>query len=300
MRSSAICLIFVCTIGVLLGASASADVTIEMKSSLSGIPFLQNFEMFQTMVIRDGYFISTSEAEIGIPDTTIRTKSTVWIDMLTRDIDFCEWEDSTCTNINFSDVEAILGTDMAQKAIDSLTFILDSIEKFFSLDKLTMDMTDNKQTIDGYKCREIIFGMEGSVTVPVEKLPGSFKFMLNGSSWVTSDFPNYDEYRKVMTSFQTTFLSQKFEDLLGNIMSHFGVGEEYLEKYKEYTLFVSVQNAINITVELWSPGMTVPSMSFNLRFNSVLDNLSTDKVPDQVFSTPEGFQKKDLNLFDLF
>jgi hypothetical protein len=57
--------------------------------------------------------------------------------------------------------------------------------------------------------------------------------------------------------------------------------------------------AFNVKVELWSENMEVPSMAFNISFNSVLVDMNFDKISDSVFEAPDGFETETIDLLKL-
>ena len=273
-----------------------ADVTIEMKSSLSGIPFLGDMELYQTMCVRPGNFCTITELAMNIADTSISTKSKANFDLSTSTIEMCDWEKENCAEISISDIESLLTTDLKDMLTDSISKYLDSITKYISIDKFDMDFSGNEKSVSGYKCRELLFDMEGLFSMPIPKIPGQIRFIIDGTSWVTDQFENSTEYRQVMDDFKSKFFTPKIENFLGDMMSLFGIDRSLMDKYYDYYKYIQVQNAYNLTLEIWSENMDVPSMSFNLRFNSVLIDLSTEKIPDEVFATPPGFTTEGVDL----
>ena len=275
---------------------ARADVTIEMKSSLSGIPFLGDMEMYQTMCVRPGNFCTITEVEMSIADTSISTKSRVSCDLDNSTIELCDWEKESCTEISIGDIENLLTTDLKEMITDSVSKYIDSIVKYISIDKFDMEFSGNEKTVSGYNCRELLFDMEGMFSMPVPKLPGQIKVIVDGTSWVTDKFDNYSEYIQVMDDFKNKFFTPKIESFVTDLMTLFGIDKSLIDKYYDYYKYIQVQNAYNLTLEIWNENMDVPSMSFNLRYNSVLIDLSTDKIPDEVFTSPPGFSKEGVDL----
>ena len=186
-----------------------------------------------------------------------------------------------------------------KKILDTLKQLMELAEEYFTLDKLSFEESDERQTISGFKCRKMLFNLEGRLNPPVKEIPGDLKVMMDGYSWVTTDFPEYAEYKKTMQNIMESFFTPKIQSLIEDVLKIVGVEESFLQKYLESWTYLYVQMAFNITLEVWSPDLDVPSMSFNLRYNSILENLSFEKIPDTVFEKPSGFERKDVNLLEL-
>jgi len=286
-------------LGVFSWTSLSADVTYEMKSSLSGIPFLKKFEMYQTTCVRQGEMCTFAEVEIEVPDTTIVTKSRFYMDADNRMLGLCNWEDSSCVNIALASLDQFLSGEFRQRMLDTLDRLIDQVDEYFRLDELSFQESDEQQTISGYKCRKLLFNMVGRLNPPIEQVPGDLKILMNGYSWVTTDFPEYPEYKKATNDIMSSLFTPEIQNLIEDVLVLVGVDESFIQTYLESWTYLYVQMAFNITLEVWSPDMDVASMSFNLRYNSILENLSFEKIPDAVFAKPSGFEQENLNLSEL-
>jgi len=276
-----------------------ADVSIVMKSSISGIPFLNEIEMYQTMYTRPGHLCSITEVEMKIADTNVVSKSKVHFDIANSQFEYCSWEEEKCNQVTMAELESLLTTDLKEKITDSINLYLDSIKKYISFDNFDMKFTNNKKIISGYNCREVLFDMEGMFSMPLKQLPGDIKVIVDGTSWVTDDFENYAEYRQVMDDFKDKLFAPQIKNFVDDLMDVFGIDDSWMENYFEMLKYIQVQNAVNLTLEIWNEKMTVPSMSFNLRLNTVLIDLSTEKIPAEVFETPPGFSSEGVNFQDM-
>ncbi|HDS01548.1 MAG TPA: hypothetical protein ENO07_05965, partial [candidate division Zixibacteria bacterium] len=58
---------------------ANADITVEMKSSVSGIPFLRVFEINQITGIRGNDVITATEGQMDVGDTAISFRSSTYM-----------------------------------------------------------------------------------------------------------------------------------------------------------------------------------------------------------------------------
>jgi hypothetical protein len=299
MRKATIYPVLFCLLATFGGITLQADITYEMKSSLSGIPFLKMFEMYQTTCVRDGQFCSVTELEIDVPDTTITGKSAIYMNADEKLLEFCQWEDSGCVVLGLAGLDDFLDAGFREKILDTLKQLMELADEYFMLDKLSFDESDEWQTISGFKCRKMLFNLEGRLNPPVKEIPGDLKVMLDGYSWVTTDFPEYAEYKKTMQNIMENFFTPKIQSLVEDALKIVGIEESFLQEYLESWTYLYVQIAFNMTLEVWSPDLDVPSMSFNLRYNSILENLSFEKIPDAVFEKPSGFTRKDVNLLEL-
>ncbi|NIP41438.1 MAG: hypothetical protein GWO41_06260 [candidate division Zixibacteria bacterium] len=279
--------------------AANADITIEMKSSVSGIPFLRVFEIDQITGIRGSEVFTATEGEIDVGDTAISFRSSTYMNTFNELIRFCNWTDSTCKLIDLTGLDQILSSDTFMMLMDTLDYYLDLASQYVMIDSAEMTRTGNSQKVSGYDCDEVLFTLSGSANPPLPQMPGDIKFSVSGSSWITDDFPNYDEYRNAIAKMTERYLTPEVWDIFKKILGRFGISGTYLDKSLELWQYLYVEMAINVKVELWSENMDVPSMAFNIRFNSVLVDMNFDKISDPVFEAPAGFETETVDLFKL-
>ncbi|MBD3218575.1 MAG: hypothetical protein GF310_09890 [candidate division Zixibacteria bacterium] len=289
----------VLALGLFACSNSSADITVEMKSSVSGIPFLRVFEINQITGMRGNEVISATEGEMDVGDTAISFRSSTYINSVKNLIRICNWPDSTCQLINLTGIDKLLASDTFGILMDTLDYYLDIAAQYVKIDEAEIGKTGKSQKISGYDCDEVFFSLKGSANPPLGSLPGDIRFNLSGSSWLTDDFPNYDEYRESIGSMFDLYLTPEVWDLLKKVFGRFGLSESYLEESLALWKYLYVEMALNIKVELWSEDMDVPSMAFNIRFNSVLVDLSFDKISDSVFEPPSGFETETVDLSNL-
>jgi hypothetical protein len=286
----------VLALGLCACSSLSADITVEMKSSISGIPFLRVFELNQITGMRGKEVITATKGEMNVGDTAISFKSSTYLNTNDNMFRFCNWTDSTCQVFDLTGIDKFLSSDTVSLLLDTLDFYLDIASQYVSIEKAEMERTGKSQTISGYNCDEVIYTLEGRANPPIERLPGDFKFSISGTSWITDDFPHYDEYRRCIGNATDLYLNDELYALLKRILGKFGIGASFLDQSIELWQYLYVEMAMNIKLELWSEGMDVPSMAFNIRFNSVLVDLSFDKISDSVMEPPDGFEMKKTDL----
>ena len=279
--------------------AANADITIEMKSSVSGIPFLRVLEINQMTGIRGSEVFSATEGEIDVADTSISFRSSTFMNTMNRSIRFCDWTDSTCKLIDMTGLNQLLSSDTFTMLMDTLDHYLEIASQYVTIDESKMDRTGNSKKISGYNCDEVVFTLAGSANPPLPQLPGDIRFSLTGTSWITDDFPQYDEYRNAIGKMTEIYLTPEVWGILKSIFGRFGIDGSYLDKSLELWQYLYVDMAFNVKVELWSENMEVPSMAFNISFNSVLVDMNFDKISDSVFEAPDGFETETIDLFKL-
>jgi hypothetical protein len=277
-----------------------ADITIEMKSSFSGIPFLQTFEMSQTFGIQGDRMISATDGELNVADTTVSFKSTFFMDLDKQVIRNCNWEDSSCQIVDLASIEQLLNSGLEKTLMDTIKPYLEMASQYVQITNASVSQTGNTKKISGYKCDEVIFDFSGSANPPLPQLQGDIKFSITGTSWVTDDFPHADEYSRVMEKAKSTFLTPKVETFINEVLGHFGIGPSLMDTYLELLGKLYVEMAMNMKLEVWAEGMEVPSMSFNIRYNSVLVDISFDKISNSVFEAPANFSTKTIDVLNLF
>lgn len=284
----------------LLGADIlKADITVEMKSSVSGIPFLQAFEVSQTYGIAGDRMVSATDGELNVSDTSISFKSTFYMDLDSNTIRLCNWEDSVCQFINLADINQILNSGFEQKIMDTIKPYLKIASQYVKITNASLTETGNKKKVSGYNCNEVLVDFSGSANPPLKQVPGEIKFSITGTEWVTDDFPHADEYASSMMKFKDTFMTPSIEKFINEVFSYFGIGPSLMESYTKLLGKLYVEMALNMKLEIWSEGMNVPSMSFNIRFNSVLVDISFDKISSSVFEAPADFSSKKIDILDL-
>jgi hypothetical protein len=218
MAISAAFLLFVFSAGIL-----KADITIEMKSSFSGIPFLQAFELSQTIGIQGDRMISATDGELSVADTSISFKSTFFVDLDKRLIRNCNWEDSNCQIVDLASIEQLLNSGLEKTLLDTIKPYLELASQYVQITNASVSQTGNTKKISGYNCDEVIFDFSGSANPPLPQLQGDIKFSVTGTSWVTDDFPHADEYSRIMEKFKSTFFTPEVEKVVNEILGHFGI-----------------------------------------------------------------------------
>ncbi len=292
---SAALIVFILGPGVL-----KADITIEMKSSISGIPFLQAFEMNQMYGIQGDRMISTTDGEVNAGDTSIAFKSAVYFDFTKGLLRSCSWEDSACVLVNLSSIEQLVNAGLEKNLMDTIRPYLEKASDYVQVTNASVTKTDNRKRISGYDCNEVVFDFSGTGSPHLEQMQGDIKFSFTGSMWVTKNFPHADEYEQVMSKMKTTIFTPKLQDLINEIFGYVGIGPSFLKSSLDLMGELYVEGAFNMKLELWAEGMEVPSMSFNMRVNSVLVDISFDKISSSVFEAPPNFSTKEVDLLNLF
>lgn len=296
-------LICICTAFMLciLGTGIlKADITVEMKSSISGIPFLQAFEVNQTYGIQGNRMVSATDGELNVSDTSISFKSTFYLDFDSQVVRVCNWEDSSCQVVSLATIDQLLNSGLEQKLMDTIRPYLKQASQYVKITNASVTETGNKKKISGYNCDEVLIDFSGSANPPLKQMPGELRFSVTGTEWVTDDFPHADEYANTMMKFKSAFLTPELEKLVNEIFGYFGIGPSLMESYTKLLGKLYVEMALNMKLEVWSEGMTVPSMSFNIRYNSVLVDISFDKISNSVFESPANFSTKEIDLLNLF
>ncbi len=296
-------LTIIAVMAIMLSSSLSADVTVEMKSSLSGIPFITAFEMDQTYGVSERGFFSGSNMKIGVMDTMINAKTMMAYDMESEMMTYCDWMDSACMYVDLEGLDSLLKSDFIDLMLDSLDqmsgMIKDSIDKYLAITGFKMGFSGVEQEVSGYQCQEYEFNVEGEFNMPAGTMPGAVRFNLEGTSWLTDDIKNYSEYRANIDRLYNRFFTPELQNAAERMLAMVGLSPDILTAYQDIYRYINVETEFLINLEIWSPGQDVPSMAFNVSFTSVLVDISFDPITQNVVEVPKDFSVENFNLKEL-
>lgn len=279
--------------------NAVSDITIETKTSIGGIPFITDCEMTQTQFMRGDEVAIYTDFEIGLPseaDTSIKTKSMVVMNFSDKDILSCDWENSQCKNINLDSIFGSIKPEILAMLLDTLAVYAPILSQYFEITDFEVVLPGNKKEIMGYDCYDMNMRFSANVNIPIEQVPGELHVKMMSTSWLTDDIKDYSLLTSNWRKMKQAFLPDNVKETLTSALELIGVKTSIFNVLWSMKPSVNVESTVNITVEVWNEGMQSPSMSFNLVVNSILQDISYDKISDQIFKSPAGFATDTVNV----
>ncbi|MBD3381648.1 MAG: hypothetical protein GF404_05555 [candidate division Zixibacteria bacterium] len=293
MKKGITVLAMIATIWLSMLGFVYADMTIDIKTSLSGIPFITEFEMNQSQLIREGEVAFFTDMEIGLPsetDTSVKTKAMVVMDLPNDRLLSCEWEESKCQDIRIGSLYETIRPEMLQWIMDTLKSYVPMITQYYEITGFSMEVNNELKSISGYDCYQIKYDFGININVPVEQVPGELRVKVDGVSWMTEDIEQYELFSRNWNSMKETYFPEKYHGYIKEAFGLLGIDPELIDKSWALDPAVAVESSVKISVEIWNEGMSMPSMSFNLLANSILQDISYDDIPDEAFMVPSGFE----------